>query len=373
MATDIAIVLPPKEGFSPGAVGAIGLIVRRLVLAGVPGTVVGAPTLGMPFSDVPFLPAPPGWGWDGTARYAAGVARVLRRRRPALVEVWNRPDVALRLERALPASRVALFLENDPRSMRQARTGAERTRLLARLAGVVCASAWLRDRFVEGIPRDARLPGPAVLHNAIDPGELAPPVPRVGLILFTGRVVRDKGVDAFIEACAAALPGLPGWRAEIIGADRFRPDSPDTPFLAALRPRAAAAGVAMRGYRPHTEVMAALARASIAVVPSRWQEPFGMAALEAMASGAALICSRNGALPEVAGDAALYADPDAPGELLDAIVRLATDDALRARLSDAGRARAALFGTRQAAAGLLALRAGMLSAAMPNGGAAGMT
>ena len=368
MPPQIAIVLPPKEGFSPDAVGAIGLIIRRLVLAGAPGTVVGAPTLGAPFPDVPFLPAPPGWGWDGTARYAAGVARVLRRRLPALVEVWNRPDLALRLARALPMAKVALFLENDPRAMRRARTGAQRAALLARLAGVVCASAWLRDRFMEGVPQGARLPGPAVLHNAIDPGELAPPVPRERLVLFTGRVVRDKGVDAFVEACAAALPGLPGWRAEIIGADRFRPDSPDTPFLAALRPRSAAAGVTMRGYQPHTEVMAALARASIAVVPSRWQEPFGMAALEAMASGAALICSRNGALPEVAGDAALYTDPDAPGELAAAITRLAADDALRARLSEAGQARAALFGAPQAAEALRALRAAMFS-----DGAAGTT
>ena len=371
MTAHVAIVLPPKEGFSPGAVGAIGLIVRRLVLAGAPGAVVGAPTLGAPFSDVPFLPAPPGWGWDGTARYAAGVARALRRLRPALVEVWNRPDVALRLARALPAAKVALFLENDPRTMRRARTGAQRAALLARLAGVVCASAWLRDRFLEGV--STRGPGPAVLHNAIDPGELAPPVPRERLILFAGRVVRDKGVDAFVEAAAAALPGLPGWRAEIIGADRFRPDSPDTPFLAALRPRAAAAGVTMRGYQPHTEVMAALARASVAVVPSRWQEPFGMAALEAMASGAALVCSRNGALAEVAGDAALYADPDAPSELAAAIAQLAGDDALRTRLSDAGRARAALFGTRQAAAELLALRAGMLGARSATGGGAGRT
>ena len=37
---------------------------------------------------------------------------------------------------------------------------------------------------------------------------------------------------------------LPGWRAEMIGADRFRADSPETPFIRALRPRAAAAGVA---------------------------------------------------------------------------------------------------------------------------------
>ena len=71
----------------------------------------------------------------------------------------------------------------------------------------------------------------------------------------------------------------------------------------------------MLGYRDHPEVLAAMARAAIVVVPSRWAEPFGLVALEALASGAALICSPRGGLPEVAGDAAVYADPDQPTEI----------------------------------------------------------
>ena len=59
----------------------------------------------------------------------------------------------------------------------------------------------------------------------------------------------------------------------MIGADRFAPDSPETGFIRALRPEAEAAGVAMLGYRPHGDVLAAMARAAIVVVPSRWPEP----------------------------------------------------------------------------------------------------
>ena len=61
-------------------------------------------------------------------------------------------------------------------------------------------------------------------------------------MLFAGRVVADKAPDAFVAACAAALPHLPGWEAEIIGADRFSFDSPDT----ALRPTIRAAAEAAR-------------------------------------------------------------------------------------------------------------------------------
>ena len=156
------------------------------------------------------------------------------------------------------------------------------------------------------------------------------------------------------------LPRLPGWRAEMIGADRFGPDSPDTPFLAALRPRAAAAGVVLRGHMPHDGVLAAMRRAAIVCVPSRWNEPFGLAALEALACGAALVCSPRGGLPEVAGDAALYADPAEPGALAQAIMALATDAPRRAALGAAGRARAEGFAAPQAAQALLELRRSIL-------------
>ena len=103
-----------------------------------------------------------------------------------------------------------------------------------------------------------------------------------------------------------------------------------------------------------------MARAAIVIVPSRWPEPFGLTALEAMASGAALICSARGALPEVAGEAALYADPDDPDALAEAITLLARDPERRAALGAAGRERARRFDVGQAAAALRALRRAVL-------------
>jgi UDP-glucose:(glucosyl)LPS alpha-1,2-glucosyltransferase len=332
-------------------VGAISLIIHRLTLkAG--GEVVGRPVTN-PFTDVAFHPAPPGLGLSATARYAAGVLRVLRGLKPDLVEVHNRPEVALYLARHLP--RVVLILHNDPLGMHGARSARQRSVLLRRLTGIVTVSQYLRDRFGETPPGAIQ-----VLPNSVD---VPPAIHRMRerLILFMGRVVADKGADAFVEACAEALPNLPDWQAEMIGADRFSPSSPDTPFLAKLRPQAKAAGVTMLGYRPHAEVMARLARASIAVVPSRWNEPFGLTALEAMAHGASLICSPRGGLPEVAGQAALYVDPDMPGALAAAIRALAEDGEQRQALAAAGRKRARLFDTPQAAAKLLALREAFLA------------
>jgi glycosyltransferase involved in cell wall biosynthesis len=255
---------------------------------------------------------------------------------------------------------VTVLLNNDPQAMRGARRPRERAAMLRRLDRVLVASDWLRARLLDGV--DSPHAPVFVLHNCIDMASLPPPASREKLILFAGRLVPEKGADSFVAACAAALPALPGWRAEMIGADRFRADSPDTDFIRSLRQAATAAGVALLGYRDHPDVLAAMARAAIVVVPSRWQEPFGLTALEAMACGAALICSRRGGLPEIGGDVAVYADPDDPRALSEAIRSLALDDARRRVMEHSGPLRARQFDVTLAATRLAALRREVLAA-----------
>jgi alpha-1,3-rhamnosyl/mannosyltransferase len=81
-----------------------------------------------------------------------------------------------------------------------------------------------------------------------------------------------------------------------------------------------------------------------------------------MACGLPVITSRRSSLPEVAGDAGLYVDPDDPGSIAAAILLLAGDVELRGRLAAAGRERAARFRWDEAAratAGVLRRAAGL--------------
>jgi glycosyltransferase involved in cell wall biosynthesis len=331
------------------------------LLAGPLDTVIGQDPGPGRFATPNLLPVPPVlWPPFGrTERYMAGAVRLLRHLRPGLIEVHNRANLALDIARALPGSRVTLFLHNDPQAMRRARTPKDRVTLLRHMT-VAGVSRYLCDRFMAGVPTGTvhHLP------NAIDLAALPPPLPphqREPLILFVGRVVADKGADAFIRAVAAVKPQLSGWRATLIGADRFLPGAPDTPYLRAIRPQAAAAGIDMPGYLPHPAVLQAMSRAAIVVVPSRWQEPFGLTALEAAASGAALICSPYGGLPEAGGAAALHANPDQPGALESALLALAQDPARRAELATAGQAHATAFAAPAARARLQALRRELVS------------
>jgi glycosyltransferase involved in cell wall biosynthesis len=199
-----------------------------------------------------------------------------------------------------------------------------------------------------------------VVPNCIDLSEV-PRLPKENLILFVGRVVQEKGPDVFVSACAVVLPRLPGWRAEIIGADRSSEDSPGTDFVRSVQATARAAGVTMTGFRDNPVVLEAMSKAAIVVVPSRWPEPFGITALEALASGAALIVSPRGGLPEVAGEVAVYVDPDDAGAIAAAIVRLAQDPATRGALGEAGRQRARRFDVQAVTAQLAELRRRVLT------------
>lgn len=93
---------------------------------------------------------------------------------------------------------------------------------------------------------------------------------------------------------------------------------------------------------PEPEMAEFYSRAAVFVYPSLY-EGFGLPILEAMACGAPVVSSSSSSLPEVGGDAALYADPANSQEFTAQIARLLDDPGLRQRLSRAGLLRASQF------------------------------
>jgi glycosyltransferase involved in cell wall biosynthesis len=86
-----------------------------------------------------------------------------------------------------------------------------------------------------------------------------------------------------------------------------------------------------------------LYRAALALLQPSACEGFGLPIVEAMACGTPVACSDAGALPEVAGDAAVQLDSASSGAWADALERLATDQDLRAQLRSKGLARSTIY------------------------------
>ena len=95
----------------------------------------------------------------------------------------------------------------------------------------------------------------------------------------------------------------------------------------------------MTGYLPDTELARLMAAAYALVYPSFF-EGFGVPVAEAMQAGVPVITSAGTAMEEVAGEAALYADPADHKALADQLMRMYKDESLRAGLIEKGKIKA---------------------------------
>jgi len=236
----------------------------------------------------------------------------------------------------------------------------ERTALLAADAVIAVSEAMRRDllgcypsvdparvRVIHnGIDARTYRPDPddtALLRHGIDPAR--------PLVVFVGRVTRQKGLAHLLRAAAEI-----DRRAQLV----LMAGSPDTAEIAteirALLETARAAGASVVWVEEmvaRPALIQVLSHATVFVCPSVY-EPFGLVNLEAMACEAAVVASRVGGIPEIVVDGEtgylVPCDPEAVGAdssaarsfesaLAARINQLVADPALAARLGAAGRQR----------------------------------
>jgi glycogen(starch) synthase len=202
---------------------------------------------------------------------------------------------------------------------------------------VITCSHYMRDHVADIYGLDeGRV---AVIPNGIDPLDLQPvedldalrarfAAPQERLVLLVGRLVYEKGFQIALEA----LPGV----IERLGKVRFLVAGSGT-AEAELRAQAEALGLAEHGTFLGwigDDVLHSLYRiADLTVVPSIY-EPFGLVALEAMASGCPCIVADTGGLREVVPNeqVGLRFESRDPVSLAGMMERVLSDDALRDRL-----------------------------------------
>jgi glycosyltransferase involved in cell wall biosynthesis len=157
-------------------------------------------------------------------------------------------------------------------------------------------------------------------------------------ILSVSTLHPHKNLDGLLRGFAEFRRTRPDYRLVVAGMRGFF-----TRELSDLR-EALKLGDAVNfpGWLEREQLLDLYTRASAFVYPSHF-EGFGMPVLEALAAGIPTACSAIEPLVSIAGGAALHFDQRDPGAICGALLRLVEDAPLRARLADAGPARAALF------------------------------
>lgn len=100
--------------------------------------------------------------------------------------------------------------------------------------------------------------------------------------------------------------------------------------------------VELMSFVPDSELVALYRKAIALVYPSLY-EGFGLPIVEAMSCGAAVVTSKCGSIPEVAGDAAVFVDPLSETDIASGMLRLCNDEVFRRRLVESGKKNAARF------------------------------
>lgn len=182
-----------------------------------------------------------------------------------------------------------------------------RKRAMARFKRIVVISAFMKGRLVaNGLPAE---------RIVVEPPQIIPPPPTPNFqipvdLLFAGQLIRGKGVQLLLEAMARMrMPRT----LDVVGTGNME---------AELKAQAERLGLVERvrwhGYQPNPQDW--MRAAKCVVVPSFWQEPYGLVAAEAVALGRSVVAFDIGGLPEACqGKATLVppGDVDALARALD--------------------------------------------------------
>lgn len=289
---------------------------------------------------------------------------------------FTRPDVFHSVQLGLPLRRAGrqVITIHDLAPLRwpehylrlpHARVGHAWAYALARRADAIIAVSEATKRDVVDRLRvpDARV---SVIPEAVDASFAPPPREeaarivnaRFGIacpyVLYVGQFDPRKNMDGLVGAFARAAERHPELRLVVAGELGHL-----ATFLhAALeRGHAPRGRVVLAGLVTDDELAALYAAAECLLHPALL-EGFGLTPLEALAAGTPVVGYRAGAVEEVVGDAGVLVDDGRPDDLGEALLAVLGDDALRARLRERARPRAALFSWDRAARDTLSVYRG---------------
>ncbi len=200
-------------------------------------------------------------------------------------------------------------------ALKRVLTQSRRKRVMARFRKIVVISEFMKSRLVaNGLPADHIAVEPPVMASSptspTSPSSPSSPSspPNIDL-LFVGQLIRGKGVQLLLQAMAQMKTPR---TLDIVGTGNMEGK------LKALAERLGLANrVRFNGFQQNPQDW--MRRAACVVVPSFWQEPYGLVAAEAVALGRPVVAFAIGGLPEACGGKATLVPPGDVAALAEAL------------------------------------------------------
>ena len=215
-----------------------------------------------------------------------------------LIELHNRPYLFNYIRKRINKHPIFIHFHNDPTTMKGSKSIKERKEILENASAIFCVSKFVKKRFLEGI--NTNYNNIYVIYNGVERTLHSQPIKKKE-VLFVGRLVKEKGIDIFVNAISRISDKFKDWKFSIIG----------TPYAGMAKLKSGYAYNIIKkfnkigdqtkyyGFLNNDNVQIKMQQASIVVVPSIWEEPYGLVVAEAMSNGSALIVSNRGGIPEI--------------------------------------------------------------------------
>jgi len=297
----ISILLPYKENFSPNYPGAVSLFVSDTCLLSkykkniiVYGSTDFKKKFLINYQNISLNKKKI---TSQSKEYIEKFIQYEKLKPSDLIEIHNRPNYLKFIDKKLNKRNYTLFFNNDPLSMDGSKSIVERKYLLKTCYRIIFNSNWSKKRFLEGIDshfvHSEKL---LICFQSAKKSNIKIIKHKKKVIAFVGKLNRAKGYDIFAQSIVDVLNKNKLWSAKVVGDEKREKID--------IRHK----NVDVLGFLEHKKVLKLFQESSIAIVCSRWNEPFGRTSLEAAANGCAVIISDRGGLPETVTNAIILKD-----------------------------------------------------------------
>ena len=287
--------------------------------------------------------------------YREGVIRYVESNSFDLIHIFNRPRLVIPVRKAAPHSKITLSMHNDMFNAEKI-DSEEATAALEEVSGIVTVSdyvgnvirqlypqASLKIRTIySGVDIERFLPGShPKMQKKRKEIRKANGLEGKTVLLFAGRLSRNKGVDKLVRALPELSRKFKDLALVIVGSNWFSQNN-ITDYVAYVRALAKKLPVPVitTGFVAPDEIQNWFAAADLFVCTSQWQEPLARVHYEAMAAGLPIVTTARGGNPEVihSGENGLVVEnPEDPKDFVAKISQILSDKSLMKKMGERGR------------------------------------